>query len=312
MRIVVADASRVVLKIMIKLLTDHGHVAFGFTTGEEALAKLVEDPSVDVLITSLELSGMSGFELCWECRVMTKREQQLYILAMSSLAAHERLAEALDSGADDFIGKPPNPEELFARLRAAERFAMTQRQLVRLATRDTLTGLLNRRAFFESAETLAERRGDQPVAVLIADIDWFKRINDTHGHDAGDQVIAAVAERINLADAVVGRIGGEEYALVVREGRPSRIWEIADGLRRAVGDTPVQTSLSTIPVTISVGTAILQPDETVDTALRRADAALYMAKRAGRNRIVAADGEQVVPLPQVTAPMIKTEVTVLA
>ena len=146
MRIVVADASRVVLKIMIKLLTDHGHVAFGFTTGEEALAKLVEDPSVDVLITSLELSGMSGFELCWECRVMTKREQQLYILAMSSLAAHERLAEALDSGADDFIGKPPNPEELFARLRAAERFAMTQRQLVRLATRDTLTGLLNRRA----------------------------------------------------------------------------------------------------------------------------------------------------------------------
>lgn len=290
MNIVLVDASRVVLKILSELLSSHGHVVHAFANGEDALARIASDATVDVLITSLELPGMSGFEVCWEARLLASRDSPIYVLAMSSVAHHERLAEALDSGADDFIGKPPHPEELFARLRTAERISVAQRELIRLATRDPLTDLFNRRAFFERGNGMLVQRGAFPRGVVITDIDHFKRVNDTYGHDAGDQVIAAVAAHLARLPGIVGRIGGEEFAVVLPDGRPESLWRVTESLRAVIDGSPVKTKLATIPVTISAGTAIVGPDDSVESALRRADLALYAAKRGGRNCVIAADG----------------------
>ena len=135
---------------------------------------------------------------------------------MSANYEQRKLIEALDSGADDFIGKPPAVEELYARLRAAERLGAMQRELVRLATTDPLSGLLNRRAFFERAQEACASAGDSKSAVISAimfDIDYFKRINDDFGHGTGDDVIRAVANEAICEKGIVGRLGGEEFAI---------------------------------------------------------------------------------------------------
>src|SRR5882724_510047 len=122
---------------------------------------------VDAVITSMELGAMSGLELCWETRVLAGRDRPIYVILMSSSVDKSRLGEALDSGADDFISKPPVPDELYARLRAAERLAMMQRELVRLASVDPLTGVHNRRAFFEIAAAAQANCGENGALTAI-------------------------------------------------------------------------------------------------------------------------------------------------
>ncbi|MGW4940343.1 diguanylate cyclase [Actinoplanes sp. NPDC004185] len=165
-----------------------------------------------------------------------------------------------------------------------------------LATTDSLTGVANRRRFFELAERslAAARAVDGPVTALMVDIDHFKRINDAHGHQVGDDVIKGVVQRLLgglPADGLVARYGGEEFAVLL-PGIDSAGAKLAEELRAAVAGTPVDTRSGPIPVTISVGLARLRPsDPTPDTLLGRADAGLYAAKQAGRNRVVAHDPE---------------------
>jgi len=189
MQIVLVDASRVTLKLMTKMLNDNGHEVAAFADGNEAFAHLHGGAEVDVLMTSFEIPGISGLQLCWEARLIANAGRPLYVIAMSSNTDIAHLVEALDSGADDFVSKPPALPELYARLRAAERMNQAQRELVRLATRDFLTNLFNRRAFFSQAEELIRNR--VPASVLLLDIDYFKRVNDTYGHDGGDLALLA-------------------------------------------------------------------------------------------------------------------------
>ena len=157
---------------------------------------------------------MSGLELCWETRVLAGRDRPIYVILMSSSIDKNRLGEALDSGADDFISKPPVADELYARLRAAERLGAMQRELVRLASVDPLTGLSNRRVFFERAEAARERcREGGALTAIMFDIDHFKRVNDLYGHDVGDLAIASVAQ---LA-AAVGAAGRAAWRRGVRD-----------------------------------------------------------------------------------------------
>ena len=161
---------------------------------------------------------MSGVELCWETRLVATSRRPIYVVMMSSQYDQRSLIEALDSGADDFIGKPPLAEELYARLRAAERLAAMQRELIRLATIDPLTGLCNRRGFFEQASEACARATapDGSLSAIILDIDNFKQINDSYGHETGDEAIRVCAQpRACLNEAVVGRLGGDEFALLL-------------------------------------------------------------------------------------------------
>jgi PleD family two-component response regulator len=194
MRIALVDPSRTTRLIVTRLLEARGHNVLPFADEREALEQIRADLRIDAMITSAELSHMSGLELCWETRLLATYKRPIYVLMMSSQYDQRNLVEALDSGADDFIGKPPLAEELYARLRAAERIASMQRELIRLATIDPLTGLCNRRGFFEQATELRARtipHGN--LSAILLDIDNFKYINDSYGHEAGDEAIRACA-----------------------------------------------------------------------------------------------------------------------
>ncbi len=177
---------------------------------------MAQDPLVDALITSAEQLSISGHELCWETRLLAGERRSIYVILMSSNQERRNLVEALDSGADDFIGKPPAAEELYARLRAAERLSTMHRDLVQLASLDPLTGILNRRVFFEQAAmALAQRPKAGTLAAIMLDIDHFKRVNDLYGHATGDRAISEIASLIAGTGEIVGRLGGEEFAMLL-------------------------------------------------------------------------------------------------
>jgi len=289
MRIVLADPSRIGLKLMAKMLAEGGHEVLPFTDGTAALDCLRGDLSVDVLLTSFEVPGVSGLELCWEARLIANAHRPIYVVAMSSTHDRDRLIEALDSGADDFITKPPIATELYARLRAAERMTRAQRELVRLATLDPLTELPNRRAFFERAGEACLRDADQPpLSVVMFDIDHFKQVNDTWGHDAGDLVLKAVADVVRRRAGQPARIGGEEFAVLFDGWDLLDVYHEAERLRLDLQTTAIEVPGGVLGITASLGVAEHVVGQSVDRLLKNADVALYAAKTSGRNRVVAA------------------------
>lgn len=288
MRVVLVDPSRTVLKYLTRMLKARDHDVHPFIDPREALDHIRSDLEVSALITSAEFVSMSGAELCWEVRLLASNRRPIYIILMSSNENRENLVKALDSGADDFMGKPPVPEELYARLRAAERLTSMQSELIRLATTDPLTGVCNRRAFFETAQQICT--GSRPGATLSAimvDIDHFKQINDRYGHDIGDAAIRGVAQLAAEENALVGRLGGEEFAMLLESADLSQAMELAERLRAKVADLRIETVQGPLKLTCSLGASEWQPGDTIDALLRRADVALYAAKATGRNRAVA-------------------------
>jgi diguanylate cyclase (GGDEF)-like protein len=166
-----------------------------------------------------------------------------------------------------------------------------QEILERLASTDPLTGLANRRSFLDAAraEIARTRRSGRPTALIMLDLDHFKDVNDTWGHAVGDAVLVGVAERFRVdrrTTDMVARLGGEEIALLLRETDLASATELAERLRALVADRPVVHDEHRIPITASFGVTVISPhDEGIDSALRRADRALYAAKRAGRNAV---------------------------
>ena len=291
MRVVVVDPSRPVLDFIERLLATRNHEVRTFVDPGEALEFVRSDPHVGAVITSDELrpvSEMSGIELCWEVRLLATCRRPIYIILMSCDRDPKKLIEALDSGADDFIGKPPAAEELYARLRSAERLANMQQELLRLALTDPLTGVLNRRAFFERA---AEACGRAPeltaLSAVVIDIDHFKRINDVYGHDIGDTVIRKVAEEIAAERATIGRLGGEEFAMLLEARDLDGAVAVADVLRARISRLEVHPQYESLRLTCSFGVSEWEAGDTIDRLLKRADIALYSAKSGGRNRVAA-------------------------
>jgi diguanylate cyclase (GGDEF)-like protein len=296
MRVVLVDPSRTAAKFIARLLEARHHEVTIFADGREALARIKADPDVGALITSAEPLSMSGLELCWETRLIATNERPLYVILMSSTIDHNTLIEALDSGADDFLGKPPVPEELYARLRAAERVVGMQRDLIRLASTDPLTGMANRRAFFEKAKASCARAdAGAPLSAIMIDIDHFKRVNDQYGHDVGDDVICAVAQEISVHGAIVGRLGGEEFALLLDGHTLAQAREVAEQLRVRIAGLTVESRGRLLDVTCSFGVSEWHEGDTTDRLLKRADMALYEAKLGGRNRVAAADLTMLAP-----------------
>jgi PleD family two-component response regulator len=238
-----------------------------FVDGPEALAYIRADEFVGALITSAQLQSMPGIELCRQVRSQSSSRRPMYIVLMSSNNEQSRLIEALQNGADDFMGKPPAVEELYARLRVAERFGSMQRELVRLATTDPLTGMPNRRSFFEAAEevcTLADA-GESLAAIMI------------------------VAREVMQSGQIVGRLGGEEFAILLSGCTLADAVRRAEELRQRLAGLAVESGETSLRFTCSFGASEWQLDDTIDELLRRADVALYEAKASGRNRVVAAD-----------------------
>jgi diguanylate cyclase (GGDEF)-like protein len=295
MRIVLVDPSRAVQRIMTSMIEQGEHEVMAFSDARKALDVIGSDTGVRALITSAELGSMSGVELCAAARALAGSLRALNILLMSSHDDFHLVVQALDHGADDFIHKPPYAEELRARLRAADRFTFMQQELIRHACTDFLTGLLNRRAFFERAvEACREARaGHQALSMILFDIDHFKQVNDLHGHETGDHVLHGVAAEAMTIGAAAGRLGGEEFCVLARCELADAV-DMADDLRHAIRSLRFGDNRG-IKVTSSFGVAEWEPGDTVDQVLRRADVALYEAKRTGRDRVVASDTFVVTP-----------------
>jgi two-component system, cell cycle response regulator len=304
MRIVLVDPSRTVLKFVSCLLKARGDQVFRFTDGRAALAYIEHDPLVDALVTNTQPLSISGLDLCRETRRIAGEKRSLYIVLMSSNQERHNLIEALDSGADDFIGKPPAAEELYARLRVAERLATMHRELVRLASVDPLTGLFNRRVFFERADAaLAQREEQGTLAAIMLDIDYFKRVNDTYGHAVGDRAIREVANVVAGTGEIAGRLGGEEFAMLLPGRDLAAGKTIADRLRQEIMTLRVPGAGEDVTITASFGISQWLAGEDMYETLGRADLALYLGKAAGRNRVVTTD--DAIPLQHLRGNRIK-------
>jgi diguanylate cyclase (GGDEF)-like protein len=292
MHAVVVDPSRVVLKLIAELIGERGDRVSEFSDAAAALRAVKDDPSVDVLITSLEVQPMTGLELCWEARLAMAARRPLFIIVMSSLSDEQKLAETLDCGADDLIAKPVKRLELHARMRMAGRLKAAQLHLLRLAETDGLTALLNRRAFFERVGALTQMPDKAPgLSAILLDIDHFKRINDAHGHDAGDRVIQGIAAQAAKAAKLVGRLGGEEFALILEDQSDLRVRRIAENLRQQCERLRFKAQGASFSATCSFGISHWVRGDSADTLLKRADIALYLAKSAGRNCVEVATAE---------------------
>jgi two-component system cell cycle response regulator len=258
------------------------------------------DGKYDLLIVSLGLENFDALRLCSQIRSLD-RTRNLPMLAITEPDNNARMLRGLEIGVNDFLVRPIDKNELLARARSqvrkgryTERLRDNVQLSIEAAITDALTSLFNRRYMESHLGALVEQaisRG-KPLAVLIIDIDYFKAINDGHGHDAGDDVLRDFAMRIKRSIRGIDlacRYGGEEFVIVMPETDMAVAAMVAERLRRRIAAEPfaVQQGTRSLPVTISIGIAGLRGKE--DNAagiLKRADQALYRAKRDGRNRVV--------------------------
>jgi diguanylate cyclase (GGDEF)-like protein len=269
-----------------EMFNERGDTVSLFSDATKALNFIRNERSTHLLLTSLECEPISGLELCWHARLTADASRPLHILVMSSFSDSNNLAKVLDSGADDLIPKPVSRLMLYAKLRLADRLRKAQLELARLAETDTLTEVLNRRAFLARLKsTLEVTDGSEPTWLMIIDIDHFKQVNDTEGHPAGDKVIRAVAaEAVKMCENV-GRLGGEEFAVIVRGPEKEQVMRIANHFRQRCADLAFDGKSGQFHVTCSIGLSPIVANDTMERVLKRADIALYDAKSSGRNLV---------------------------
>lgn len=292
--VLVAESSETIREELLRSLGERGHRVAGAADGEQALAQ-VQRELPDVVLLDHELPGIDGMMVLDRLRA-DDRLAAVPVIMLTGSSDRELLVEALRRGAHDYLRKPFDPAELDARVIAALRVKRlhdalldANRRLARQALTDDLTGLANRRHGAHQLErevALGVRQG-RLLALVRIDVDHFKAINDTHGHQAGDQVLAEVARR--LAEAVRGgdelaRWGGDEFVAILPGTDRAGALRAAERLRAAVAAAPVEAAGTALDVTVSVGWAHWAGD-TPDDLLARADRALYQAKDAGRDMV---------------------------
>ena len=266
----------------------------------EALFHAAEG-NYDLLIVSLALENHDALRLCSQVRSLD-RTRNVPILALSDGEESARMVWGLEIGVNDYMLRPIDKNELAARVRIqirkkryTERLRDNVQQSIEMAITDALTGLYNRRYMESHLSTLVEQaaaRG-KPLTAVVLDIDYFKLVNDNHGHDAGDDVLREFATRVRKSIRGIDlacRYGGEEFVIIMPETDMAVATIVAERLRRRIASErfPIQQGASSIEVTISIGIATLDAaDDNAAHILKRADQALYRAKRDGRNRVVA-------------------------
>ena len=297
MKILLAEDDRISCHMMQAMLTEWGYDVVIARNGHQAWEILCGEQAPQLAILDWVMPEMDGVEVCRNVR-QAENERYTYVVLLTAKGDKEDLILGLDAGADDYIIKPFDPQELKVRLRAGRRILNLQEQLLAArailmerATHDPLTGLWNRSAIGDLFvhELFRVQREKSILAVAMADIDHFKAVNDSYSHMAGDTVLQAIAERITTTVRNYDRIaryGGDEFLLVMPGCDLALGAVFAERVRAAVTAAPINTPEGLIPVTMSIGVTACTPDDpSFDALIARADAALYQAKRAGRNRV---------------------------
>ncbi len=277
-------SSRALLKHILEMQQFKVIVA---SNAEEALSILAEQPDIRLALIDYEMPGMNGYELIHEIRKQCSKEE-LALIGISASEEDEVSAQFLKSGANDFIRKPFSYEEILCRVSQNLEMLELIRSNREAAYRDFLTGLHNRRHFFEEGAKLHKQihqRGKAIAAML--DVDHFKRINDSYGHDCGDAVLKKLAQLLkqHFDHHLLARLGGEEFSIILKDSTTEEARELFDAFRQEVESNPVECGTATIHYTVSIGLTD-QLGNSVDDFVKTADRLLYQAKAGGRNRVV--------------------------
>ena len=292
-RVMLVEDSKTAAMFARSVLEDMGLIVDTYASAEQAIGAFVQN-NYDLVLCDYVLAGsMSGLAVIRAVREASGRKALTPILAMSSMVDTTRKVEILRNGANDFVFKPVVPEELRARVsnllnaQSLMRRLEAQSQAMRdMAMHDQLTNLYNRHYLQDNLPQIlvaADQTGRQPLLAII-DIDHFKPVNDTHGHDVGDKVLVEVAHVLMeaaSANDILARYGGEEFVLIMRDASLDAACTRLDAMRQAVA----MRNPAGIPLTISIGVTARQTGENYRSLFSRADKAVYQAKANGRNRI---------------------------
>ena len=313
-RVLVVGTCRNTRRLLEATCEAQGH-AVNYVEDALKLRREVSALHPDLILVALDLNAASpqlGLEVCGELKAMAQCRHTPVLLVAKEYPSARVVARALIAGADDVLSLAPSRlEERRARIHVSLRNKRYRDTLARVRAErnviredshvDALTGVMNRRAFEQHVRALFE--DGQPFGLLFVDVDHFKSVNAPHGHAVGDEVLKAIAARLQdgmRAGDLVGRFGGEEFVVLVREASGQIAQAVAERHRQAVATLDLSPIKGPARVSISVGVAahhVDKPFDSVDAMLRRADRALYDAKRAGRTRVTVATRDSPAPPP---------------
>ncbi len=297
MKILVAEDDLTSRSMLVNLLTRWDYEPVAVDNGNSAWDIMEQTDAPMLALLDWEMPGLNGIDVCRRVRECNS-ENPPYLIILTVKGETTSIVKGLDSGANDYITKPYNNDELLARLRTGQRMIKLQSELVTAkqalayeATHDALTGALNRRGILSrlAAEITRARRNRRPLFVGLCDIDYFKKINDQYGHQAGDRVlqklVTALQNELREYD-LLGRLGGEEFLIVAPESMAVSVENLYERLRHKVECLSFPTIADDLQITLSIGVVETHGNVTIDNVLAEADAALYRAKRSGRNNVV--------------------------
>lgn len=302
MKILVADDSLVMRRLLESIIDAWGYEVLSARDGGEAWAVLSQPDAPQIAILDWMMPVYTGLELCAMVREL-RRKSYTYLILLTSRGLRQDIVEGLSAGADDYVVKPFEKQELEVRLRAGRRIIDLQAELVAAqaalmeqATRDALTRIWNRASILEALdrEVIRSQREKRGLGVLMIDLDHFKLINDSYGHQAGDEALRETARRMQAAirpyDSL-GRYGGEEFLMVVPGCDDFCLSAHAERLRLVMESETFVVAGQEVRLTASFGASSTSSgaETSAEELIRSADAALYEAKRAGRNRVVMAE-----------------------
>jgi len=296
MKILIAEDDLTTRSILRAVLMKWGYDVEAVNDGNEALAALLREDPPKLAVLDWMMPGISGVEICARLRA-EDNPLPPYLILLTARDKKEDIVKGLQSGANDYILKPFDNEELRARLRVGERMIDLQDKLFqsieqqkKLALTDPLTGIANRRAILDRLEMEMARaeRKNTSLWIAILDIDHFKRINDNFGHLVGDRVLQECVERISRSIRkydCFGRYGGEEFLLVFPTADNGAEIQAMERIRKTIADESMTVEGIPISITVSLGAARWNRKDNIDDLILKADDALYQAKKNGRNRI---------------------------
>jgi len=296
--ILLVEDSAIERKAIGAYLKEWGLDFLAVENGAEAWKILQGPDAPSLVLLDWVLPGIDGIELCRRIRTLGANGSYIYTVMLTAKDKKQDLLTAMAAGADDYLAKPVDPSELRARILVGKRILDLQQSLRFAATHDFLTKLLNRAEILASLKRELSRseRDGRPAAIILADVDHFKRINDTMGHAAGDAVLKEVAQRLQ-SDLrpydLAGRYGGEEFLLILPNCNLQTAIRRADEVRFLVSRDMIISTFASIAVTVSMGVTVntSTPDATIEELLHQADSALYKAKQSGRNCVQAFSNE---------------------
>lgn len=298
MKVLIADDDPISCSILERKLTNWGYEVIACSDGTSAWEALRSEGAPQLAIVDWMMPGFDGLEICRKIRARPV-ESYTYILMLTAKDRKEDILTGLDAGADDFISKPFDAHELDVRLRIGRRILdlegglLRSREALRIeATYDHLTGVWNRGAAMQSLEKELSRglREGKHTGLIMADIDHFKGVNDTYGHQAGDATLREVTRRIRRLLRhydTIGRYGGDEFVIVLPGCDSAGAERMANRIRDQIEADPISTMEGMIDVAISLGVSNTDGSNYLDAnrLIRAADIALYRSKKEGRNRV---------------------------